>query len=68
MLDLLKKADPKLHKIAVASFDSEEGAVSWLTQRAIGLGGKIPIEFAAEKTGRSQVLARLHRIDYGVMA
>lgn len=47
-------------------FGSQEKATRWLSERALGLGGRRPIELLASSEGYEQVLDFLTRIEFGV--
>ncbi|QLJ16404.1 DUF2384 domain-containing protein [Pseudomonas putida] len=41
-------------------------AADWLTQPALGLGGRIPCSLLGDNEGYRQVIEHLRRLDYGV--
>jgi uncharacterized protein (DUF2384 family) len=58
--------DPEVLRVAIECFGNRKGAISWLTQPAFGLAGKIPRDVAKTAKGRANVLTLLKRIDYGI--
>ncbi|HEY3857062.1 MAG TPA: antitoxin Xre/MbcA/ParS toxin-binding domain-containing protein [Verrucomicrobiae bacterium] len=51
---------------AIEVLESEENARLWLTSPQFGLGGAVPLEFAATEVGAREVEDLLGRIEYGV--
>lgn len=51
---------------AEAVFSSPEKANRWLSERALGLGGRRPVELLVTSEGYEQVLDFLTRIEFGV--
>ena len=51
---------------AIEVLESEESARLWLTSPQFGLGGAVPLEFAATEVGAREVEDLLGRIEYGV--
>jgi len=51
---------------AIEVLESEESARQWLTSPQFGLGGAVPLEFAATEVGAREVEDLLGRIEYGV--
>jgi putative toxin-antitoxin system antitoxin component (TIGR02293 family) len=58
----------RLWWLACDVFEAEDGARAWLKAPQFGLGGTIPLEYAATEAGARQVEDLLRRIDYGVLA
>ncbi|MBR9981857.1 MAG: DUF2384 domain-containing protein [Desulfatitalea sp.] len=56
----------QVYDMAIAVFESQEKAKSWLKKPARGLGGKIPLEYADTYIGANEVIKLLGRIDQGV--
>ena len=61
-----KNADLEVLQRAADAFAGPIGAGHWLAAPAVGLGGKIPVFHARTAKGKSEVLALITRIDYGV--
>lgn len=57
---------PELLAIALDVFENEDGARTWLTSPAFGLGGRVPLDVAQTDAGRREVETLLKRIDYGI--
>lgn len=53
---------------AVAALETLEQARAWLQSPQPGLGGAVPLEFAASEVGAREVEDLLTRIEYGVYA
>ena len=51
---------------AFEAFDSEEYAREWLRSPQHGLGGAVPLDYAATEVGAREVENLLGRIQYGV--
>jgi putative toxin-antitoxin system antitoxin component (TIGR02293 family) len=51
---------------AIAVMESEENARQWLNSPQLGLGGAVPLAFAATEVGAREVEDLLGRIEYGV--
>ena len=51
---------------AAAVMESAEGAAKWMTSPQFGLGGAVPIEYAATAAGARAVDELLGRIEHGV--
>jgi putative toxin-antitoxin system antitoxin component (TIGR02293 family) len=51
---------------AIEVLESEENARQWLMSPQFGLGGAVPLEFAATELGAREVEDLLGRIEYGV--
>jgi putative toxin-antitoxin system antitoxin component (TIGR02293 family) len=51
---------------AIAVMESDENARRWLNSPQVGLGGAVPLAFAATEVGAREVEDLLGRIEYGV--
>jgi putative toxin-antitoxin system antitoxin component (TIGR02293 family) len=51
---------------AIEVMESEENARQWLDSPQFGLGGAVPLDFAATEVGAREVEDLLGRIEYGV--
>ena len=51
---------------AIKVMESEEAARKWLNSPQVGLGGALPLEYAATEVGAREVENLLSRIEYGV--
>ena len=51
---------------AVEVLESQENARRWLSAPHVGLGGAVPLEYAATEVGAREVDDLLGRIEYGV--
>jgi len=51
---------------AIEVMESEENARQWLNSPQVGLGGAVPLVFAATEVGAREVEDLLGRIEYGV--
>jgi putative toxin-antitoxin system antitoxin component (TIGR02293 family) len=51
---------------AIAVMESEENARQWLNSPQVGLGGAVPLAFAATEVGAREVEDLLGRIEHGV--
>jgi len=51
---------------AIEFLETEENARSWLSAPQVGLGGAVPLEYAATEVGAREVEDLLGRIAYGV--
>lgn len=51
---------------AEAVFSSQEKARRWLSERALGLGRRRPVDLLVSSEGYEQVLDFLTRIEFGV--
>ena len=51
---------------AVEVFESEENARKWLNAPQVGLGGKVPLEYAGTEVGAREVEDLLGRIEFSV--
>jgi putative toxin-antitoxin system antitoxin component (TIGR02293 family) len=58
----------RLWWLACDVFEREDGARTWLKAPQFGLGGAIPLEYAATEAGAREVEDLLRRIDFGVVA
>jgi putative toxin-antitoxin system antitoxin component (TIGR02293 family) len=58
----------RLWWLACDVFEDEEGARLWLKTPQFGLGGAIPLDYAATEAGAREVEDLLRRIDYGLLA
>lgn len=58
----------RLWWLACDVFEREDGARTWLKTSQFGLGGAVPLEYAATEAGAREVEDLLRRIDYGVLA
>jgi putative toxin-antitoxin system antitoxin component (TIGR02293 family) len=58
----------RLWWLACDVFEDEDGARGWLKASQLGLGGAVPLEYAATEAGAREVEDLLRRIDYGVLA
>jgi putative toxin-antitoxin system antitoxin component (TIGR02293 family) len=56
----------RLLSLAVRTLESIENARAWLTSPQLGLGGAVPLEYAATEVGAREVEDLLGRIEYGV--
>lgn len=56
----------RLWSLATQVFENEPGARAWLKEKAIGLGGRVPLEVARSETGAHEVEVLLQRIDFGI--
>lgn len=63
----LETCDLEILSHALDTFESANGAASWLTEETsqlAGLGGRAPIDVVSTKKGRDAVHQVLFRIDY----
>jgi putative toxin-antitoxin system antitoxin component (TIGR02293 family) len=51
---------------AIEVMESEEDARRWLSSPQVGLGGAVPLAFAATEVGAREVEDLLGRIEFGV--
>jgi len=51
---------------AVEVFETQENARRWLNSPQVGLGGKVPLDYAETEIGAREVEDLLGRIEYGV--
>lgn len=51
---------------AVEVFELEESARHWLRSPAVGLGGAVPLDYAATEVGAREVENLLRQIEYRV--
>jgi len=58
----------RLWWLACDVFENEEAARAWLKTPQFGLGGAVPLDYAATEAGAREVEDLLRRIDYGVLA
>jgi putative toxin-antitoxin system antitoxin component (TIGR02293 family) len=58
----------RLWWLACDVFESEAGARAWLKAPQFGLGGAVPLDYAATEAGAREVEDLLRRIEYGVLA
>lgn len=56
----------RLWSLALDVFEDEDGARSWLKEKAIALGGRTPLNAAKSEAGSREVETLLKQIDFGI--
>ena len=56
----------RLWSLAVDVFENDDGARSWLKEKALGLAGRVPLDVARSEAGAREVETLLQRIDHGI--
>lgn len=62
----LARVDREVFQAGISCFESASALALWLSEPAVGLGGKVPLQVIRTAKGRSDVVNLLRRIEYGV--
>lgn len=62
----IARIDKEVFQVGISCFESTAALAHWLTEPAIGLGGKVPLQVMRTGKGRKDVANLLRRIEYGV--
>src|SRR5688572_2307516 len=61
----IARIDKQVFLAGISCFESATALVLWLTEPAMGLGGKVPLQVMRSAKGRKAVVNLLGRIDHG---
>ncbi|MBI2518159.1 MAG: DUF2384 domain-containing protein [Opitutae bacterium] len=62
----IARIDKEVFLAGISCFGSASDLALWLSEPAVGLGGKVPLHVMRTVKGREDVANLLRRIDYGV--